>query len=113
MPEITYDPEADAVYIALVRGKVERTKEARPFLYDLDAEGHIVGIEIPVCEQGSGARRLEKNKAAERKRAPAPPGGGAAPRFHFHQTAVAARRQIAMIKAAATRMAAGMSPRRA
>ena len=47
MPEITYDPEADAVYIALVRGKVERTKEARPFLYDLDAEGHIVGIEIP------------------------------------------------------------------
>jgi uncharacterized protein YuzE len=47
MPEITYDPEADAVYIALVRGKVERTKEARPFLYDLDAEGHVVGIEIP------------------------------------------------------------------
>ena len=46
MPEITYDPEADAVYIALVRGKVERTKEARPFLYDLDADGHIVGIEI-------------------------------------------------------------------
>ena len=38
MPEITYDPEADAVYITLVRGKVERTKEARPFLYDLDAE---------------------------------------------------------------------------
>ena len=47
MPEITYDPEADAVYIALVRGKVERTKEARPFFYDVDAEGHIVGIEIP------------------------------------------------------------------
>ena len=42
MPEITYDPEADAVYIALVRGKVERTKEARPFLYDLDAEGQLV-----------------------------------------------------------------------
>ena len=113
MPEITYDPEADAVYITLVRGKVERTKEARPFLYDLDAEGHIVGIEIPVREQGAGARRLEKSKAAERNRAPAPPGGGAAPRFHFHKTAFAARRRITMINAAATMTAAGMSPRRA
>jgi uncharacterized protein YuzE len=51
MPEITYDPEADAVYIALVRGKVERTKEAKPFLYDLDAEGHVVGIEIPLASK--------------------------------------------------------------
>ena len=51
MPEITYDPEVDAVYIALVRGKVERTREARPFLYDLDAEGHIVGIEIPLASK--------------------------------------------------------------
>jgi uncharacterized protein YuzE len=46
MTDITYDAEADAVYIAVGRGKVDRTEEAGPFIYDVDAEGHIVGIEI-------------------------------------------------------------------
>ena len=46
MTDITYDPEADAVYIAVGRGKVDRTEETGPFIYDIDAEGHIVGIEI-------------------------------------------------------------------
>jgi uncharacterized protein YuzE len=46
MTHITYDPEADAVYIAVARGKVERTEEAGPFIYDVDADGHVVGIEI-------------------------------------------------------------------
>ena len=44
--DITYDPEADAVYIAVARGKVDRTEEAGPFIYDVNAEGHIIGIEI-------------------------------------------------------------------
>lgn len=46
MTYITYDPEADAVYIAVATGRAERTKETGPFVYDLDATGHIVGIEI-------------------------------------------------------------------
>jgi uncharacterized protein YuzE len=46
MTDITYDAEADAVYIAVGRGKVDRTEETGPFIYDVDAEGHIVGIEI-------------------------------------------------------------------
>ncbi len=46
MTDITYDAEADAVYIIVGRGKVERTEEAGPFIYDVDAEGHILGIEI-------------------------------------------------------------------
>ena len=46
MTDITYDPEADAVYIAVARGKVNRTEEVGPFIYDVDAEGHIIGIEI-------------------------------------------------------------------
>jgi uncharacterized protein YuzE len=46
MTDITYDAEADAVYITVGRGKVDRTEEAGPFIYDVDAEGHIVGIEI-------------------------------------------------------------------
>jgi hypothetical protein len=43
MTDITYDPEADAVYIAVGRGKVDLTEETGPFIYDVDAEGHILG----------------------------------------------------------------------
>jgi uncharacterized protein YuzE len=46
MTDISYDPEADAVYIAVGRGNVDRTEETGPFIYDVDAAGHIVGIEI-------------------------------------------------------------------
>ena len=46
MTEMTYDAEADAVYIVIGRGKIDRTEETGPFIYDVDAEGHIVGIEI-------------------------------------------------------------------
>lgn len=45
MTDITYDAEADAVYITVGRGKVDRT-ETGPFIYDVDAEGRILGIEI-------------------------------------------------------------------
>jgi len=46
MIDITYDPEADAVYMYFGRGKVARTEEAGPFIYDLDADGRVLGIEI-------------------------------------------------------------------
>jgi uncharacterized protein YuzE len=46
MIDITYDPEADAVYLYVGRGKVSRTEEAGPFIYDVDAEGRVLGIEI-------------------------------------------------------------------
>ncbi|HVV40157.1 MAG TPA: DUF2283 domain-containing protein [Nitrobacter sp.] len=46
MTDLTYDPEADAVYIKVGRGEINRTHEAGPFIYDVDAEGHILGIEI-------------------------------------------------------------------
>ena len=46
MTDTTYDPESDAVYITVGRGRVARTKKNGRFVYDLDAEGHIVGIEI-------------------------------------------------------------------
>ncbi len=45
MTNITYDADADAVYITVGRGKVDRPKSG-PFIYDVDAEGHIVGIQI-------------------------------------------------------------------
>jgi uncharacterized protein YuzE len=46
MTDITYDPEADTVYITVGHGKIQRTEETGPFVYDVDSEGHIVGIEI-------------------------------------------------------------------
>jgi uncharacterized protein YuzE len=46
MIDMTYDPEADAVYMYLSRGKVDHTEEAGPFIYDVDAEGRVLGIEI-------------------------------------------------------------------
>jgi uncharacterized protein YuzE len=46
MIDMTYDPEADAAYIYLGRGKVAETREEGPFIYDVDASGRILGIEI-------------------------------------------------------------------
>jgi uncharacterized protein YuzE len=46
MMDVTYDPEADAVYLRISQGQVAETQEAGPFIYDLDAEGRILGIEI-------------------------------------------------------------------
>ena len=46
MTDITCDAEADAVYVTVGRGKVDRTEETGPFIYDVDAGGRIIGIEI-------------------------------------------------------------------
>jgi uncharacterized protein YuzE len=46
MTDITYDAEADAMYITVGLGTVDRTEETGPFIYDVDAEGHVIGIEI-------------------------------------------------------------------
>ena len=46
MADITYDADADAVHITVGRGRVDRTEETGIFVYDVDAEGYIVGIEI-------------------------------------------------------------------
>ncbi|MEQ1937603.1 DUF2283 domain-containing protein [Mesorhizobium sp. CN5-321] len=72
MIDMTYDPEADAVYIYLGRGKIDHTEEAGPFIYDVDAEGRMIGIEIlhasQVLAQGDWQKaRLpgRPNEAAE------------------------------------------------
>jgi uncharacterized protein YuzE len=46
MTSMSYDADADALYITVGDGTVERTEETGPFICDVDAEGHIVGIEI-------------------------------------------------------------------
>jgi uncharacterized protein YuzE len=46
MIDMTYDPEADAAYITIGRGKIDHQVIAEPFVQDVDAEGRVVGIEI-------------------------------------------------------------------
>jgi len=47
MTDMTYDPAADAVYIYVAAaGEIDHQEEAGPFIYDVDAAGRIVGIEI-------------------------------------------------------------------
>jgi uncharacterized protein YuzE len=47
MIDMTYDPEADAVYISLARGTIDGTDEIAPNVFvDRDTKGRILGIEI-------------------------------------------------------------------
>jgi uncharacterized protein YuzE len=46
MTDMTYDPEADAVYIHVGRGEIDHQEESGPFIYDVDADGRVIGIEI-------------------------------------------------------------------
>ena len=46
MIDMTYDPEADAAYIYLGRGQVDRQEEHGSFIVDVDTEGRVLGIEI-------------------------------------------------------------------
>ncbi|MFN3549725.1 MAG: DUF2283 domain-containing protein [Mesorhizobium sp.] len=46
MIDMTCDPEVDAAYIRIAAGTVARTAEAGPFIYDMDEQGRVLGIEI-------------------------------------------------------------------
>ena len=69
MASIRYDAEADAVYITIGDGKIDRTEEAGPFIYDVDAKGRILGIEILSASKALAPGDLKK--AGSGGRAPA------------------------------------------
>jgi uncharacterized protein YuzE len=46
MIDMTYDPDADALYIFLGRGEIARQEEVGPFICDVDADGRVLGVEI-------------------------------------------------------------------
>ncbi|ORE90240.1 DUF2283 domain-containing protein [Aurantimonas sp. 22II-16-19i] len=46
MIDTTYDPDADAVYFRIGRGKILESEETGPFITDFDAEGRVIGIEV-------------------------------------------------------------------
>lgn len=47
MPDMTYDPEADAAYVYLGDGPIIESEEVAPgIVLDYDAEDRVVGIEV-------------------------------------------------------------------
>lgn len=55
---ITYDPEADAMYIEFRAGQVYECKEvAEDIILDLDRRGRVVGIEILGAKTRTGSNR--------------------------------------------------------
>jgi uncharacterized protein YuzE len=47
MPKVSYDPVSDAAYIRFSAGDIEESQEVSTgIVFDYDAEGRIVGMEI-------------------------------------------------------------------
>jgi uncharacterized protein YuzE len=68
--QLTYDPEARAVYLQLRDGDIARTvADGRGLMLDLDAAGQLLGVEVLVLEELS---RVPSVLAA--RGAPAVPG---------------------------------------
>ncbi|MCK7473980.1 MAG: DUF2283 domain-containing protein [Rhodopseudomonas palustris] len=78
MMDSSYDPEADTVYITVGKGTFAQTLEAAPFVYDVDAEGRALGVEISSASMAladgdsekAGLPNGSRNVAAERPKAP-------------------------------------------
>ncbi len=58
--KIEYDPKADAMYIRLIAGTVVESDEVRPgVVFDLDAVGRVLGIEmLDVSQRTDNPREL-------------------------------------------------------
>ncbi len=58
--KIEYDPKADALYIRLIAGTVVESDEVRPgVVFDLDAAGRVLGIEmLDVSQRTDNPREL-------------------------------------------------------
>ena len=70
---VVYDKEADALYIGLKRGKVEKTTEKdEGFLIDIDSRGDVVGFEV-LCYSKVVPEKAERlSITTDRKRIPIP-----------------------------------------
>lgn len=63
---INYDKKADAMYLRLVEGKIEKSVEiSDSTIVDVDAEGNVLGIEMLfVSSRKELAAALEKSASA-------------------------------------------------
>jgi uncharacterized protein YuzE len=58
---ITYDPEADALYIELRRATPADSRDIEEGLTaDLDADGHVIGIEVLHVRERLGRDALDR-----------------------------------------------------
>ncbi|MBI2952891.1 MAG: DUF2283 domain-containing protein [Chloroflexi bacterium] len=57
--KITHDPEVDALYIELKEAKAEDSMDVEEgVIADLDAEGHVIGLEVLDASQRMGGDPL-------------------------------------------------------
>lgn len=61
MMRISYDPEADALYIELKEAEAEDNIDLEPGMTaDLDKDGHIIAIEVLHASKRLGTKSLEE-----------------------------------------------------
>ena len=68
MIDMTYDPDADAVYIQIASGAVDHTEEAGPFIYDVDANGRVLGIEVLAASKVLAPGDWQKSRRPDERR---------------------------------------------
>jgi uncharacterized protein YuzE len=57
---LSYDPEADAIYLKVSDARIDLTTEIAPDVFvDLTADGDLVGIEILRSSSGPGAEPMK------------------------------------------------------
>lgn len=70
---VTYDKEADALYIGLKRGRIKKTIEKdESFLIDVDAKGDVVGFEILNYSKAVPQKEERLSITTETKKIPIP-----------------------------------------
>jgi uncharacterized protein YuzE len=66
---IEFDPEANALYLKLRSGKVEKTKEVEPgVILDFDKTGNVLGVEVLYVHQRMGQPKVSPRQRPRAKR---------------------------------------------
>lgn len=59
--KINYDKIADAIYLNLIKGKIQKTIKLKDrLLVDIDKKGNVIGIEILDVSSQLNPRNIEK-----------------------------------------------------
>ena len=64
--KLSYDKEVDALYVRFSNDKIVESEEVRPgIVFDFDADGHIVAIELLDARDQLAAKTIADLQAAE------------------------------------------------
>jgi uncharacterized protein YuzE len=64
--KVTFDSEADAIYMLFSNDKIVESEEVRPgIVFDFDAEGRIVSIELLDAREQLAPKAIADLQAAE------------------------------------------------